>query len=917
MRKTFLVVCASLGAGLFPLPIQADPYVWDNQHGNGIWNDAANWGINGNPGYNRAPTAGDTALFRSDSPAGTVVLTNDGFAQRIRQTASAPARIVRIGAGESTDRILTLSGTAAELFDCALATANLTLDGAPNGQDARLRLVINGAQTACPVNAGKSLTLGCDVSGTNGISLNAGDSGTGTLVLGGVNTYTGPTTVNAGTLLVNGSLAVGSSVTVNAGGTLGGAGTVSGPLAVKAGGTLAPGVSVGTLTASNNLTLAGNLLIEVDKSLSPSNDMVRVSGTLTNAGAGTLTVKNLGPALAAGDCFQVFNQPLPNGQALRVVSLGGENLTNRLALDGSIAVLATTNSPAPGDPTNAFTWTGAALTDQNWSHGANWVGGVAPPPLSSSIVVFQGNIDVPYNWPYIDTNYGTTILIFSNNVVKNGIKILAGIGHTMNLGSYVLQQQPPNAESPCYFGIDAPIAITRQDGYSNWVVNANFTNALGDASVGGQTDFQCIGGRLDVYGVLKDGLGTHSRLVKSGDKTLNLCGMHANTYTGGTFVNAGPIKMAKPAGQCAIPGDVTVNGTGALVMNNSGGEQIADTAIVTFNDAASLSLGGQPETVQTVQSASAGASIVLGPRGTLTVAPLASVTYSNGGVGESDFSGSLSGNGTMVMNGTGTYGILGANSVSNLTVVSGTLKVNGNSGTGRVTVNAGGTLLGQGTISGPVTVASGGTIGAGFGAGLLTLAGGLDLIGGGTNVWELAANSTNNPGTDFDQTVLSGGNLALGVLATLDIRFIGPASAPDVSNPFWQSAHTWTVISLSGGSNPGQSNFGRVQGGTCAAGTFSATPDASGNIVLTFTPAVAPPVVPPHITSITNASPGAVTVRYTNTVAGSNYTLVYSTNLNHTADWYPAGTRTAAGTSDSQTDSSATNGQRYYRLCSP
>jgi len=72
------------------------------------------------------------------------------------------------------------------------------------------------------------------------------------------------------------------------------------------------------------------------------------------------------------------------------------------------------------------------------------------------------------------------------------------------------------------------------------------------------------GGRLDVYGVLRDGDGTSSRLVKSGNYTLNLAGDYllgndANTYTGGTIVNAGPIKMAKLPGVNCIPGDVTVN----------------------------------------------------------------------------------------------------------------------------------------------------------------------------------------------------------------------------------------------------------------------------------------------------------------------------------------------------------------------
>ena len=153
-----------------------------------------------------------------------------------------------------------------------------------------------------------------------------------------------------------------------------------------------------------------------------------MTGVLTNAGTGTLTVHNLGAAaLVPGDRFQIFNRPVPNGGALRVIPSGTEVWTNNLALDGSIAVLTSTNVPVSGDPTTAFTWNGAALTNQNWGNGANWIGGVAPQPLSSNIIVFQGDIKVPYNWPYIDTNYGTTILIFSNNIVLNGIKILAGM----------------------------------------------------------------------------------------------------------------------------------------------------------------------------------------------------------------------------------------------------------------------------------------------------------------------------------------------------------------------------------------------------------------------------------------------------------------------------------------------------------
>ncbi len=69
----------------------------------------------------------------------------------------------------------------------------------------------------------------------------------------------------------------------------------------------------------------------------------------------------------------------------------------------------------------------------------------------------------------------------------------------------------------------------------------------------------------------------------------------------------------------------------------------------------------------------------------------------------------------------------------------------------------------------------------------------------------------------------------------------------------------------------------------------------------------------PRITSIIGAGTSAVTVNYANTVAGKTYTLQYNTNLS-TTNWYPAGTKTAADTTDSQTENSVTSAQRYYRV---
>ncbi len=80
-------------------------------------------------------------------------------------------------------------------------------------------------------------------------------SGTGTQILAGTNTYTGATTISAGTLLINGNNAGATgAISVASGATLGGSGSLGGALTVADGGIFAPGNSPGTLTTTTSAT---------------------------------------------------------------------------------------------------------------------------------------------------------------------------------------------------------------------------------------------------------------------------------------------------------------------------------------------------------------------------------------------------------------------------------------------------------------------------------------------------------------------------------------------------------------------------------------------------------------------------------------------------------------------------------------
>ncbi len=208
---------------------------------------------------------------------------------------------------------------------------------------APITLAGNTTFKAADVSSGAhNISLGGVLSGGGGLT----KAGAGTLTLTSTNTYSGNTTVNAGTLLANNSAGSATglgAVTIANGGTLAGSGIISGAVTVNSGGSLAPGNPLGTLTFSNSLTLASGSTNIFEISNAPlTNSAAKIFGALSNGG--TLIVTNIGAAaLANGNSFKLFNAATYNGAFSNVIlpplpaGLGWN--TNALNTSGTLSVV--------------------------------------------------------------------------------------------------------------------------------------------------------------------------------------------------------------------------------------------------------------------------------------------------------------------------------------------------------------------------------------------------------------------------------------------------------------------------------------------------------------------------------------------------------------------------------------------------
>lgn len=269
--------------------------------------------------FNSNPAA-TTGVFSFDTGTLDVTTINLGKRQNVNN-ANGVAGTLNIGGGTAIIGDISMAQNAGTI-GAGVATATLNFTGGVitiNGNITQVSstqavgtLNLNGAvldMTGGNIGGGVAVTNVYLRSGTlqNVAQINNGGAiaktTSGTLIFAGTSAYTGTTDVDAGKLLINGAKTGGGTITVKNNATLGGVGTIAGNTTIQSGGTLSPGNSPGTITFTDNLTIAPGAIYAFE-----SGDLTIVLGQLAlgNSSLANWTLQ-IGPGFQDGGSIVLFD----------------------------------------------------------------------------------------------------------------------------------------------------------------------------------------------------------------------------------------------------------------------------------------------------------------------------------------------------------------------------------------------------------------------------------------------------------------------------------------------------------------------------------------------------------------------------------------------------------------------------------
>ncbi|MCE9609619.1 MAG: autotransporter domain-containing protein [Chthoniobacter sp.] len=724
-------------------------------------------------------------LFLANQGPGTAILTNSG------NTFTAGTLITggTLQIGTSTQ----VGSVGTGVITVGTGGTLLIVNTVGNALAMNITNTAGGTGTV-NVNSANNNTLSGVLSDGGGSILVLTQSGTGTTLLTGANTYTGATTVNAGVLQVGnnatGSINAASAVTVNNTGTLGinlvNTGVFGNAVTVNAGGLVNTNITAGTQTLSGVVTGAG---------------------ALTQSGAGTtnLTANNTftGPTTVTAGTLQVGTGGAGNLNAASVVTVTGGTLGINVA--GGTGTFGNTVAVSAGALVN----TNNAAGTQTLTNAITGAGALTQSGAGTSILT------------------GTNTYSGATTVNAGVLQVGNGVTGTINPASAVA------------VAAGAALAV-------NLANNGTLGNAVAVTGTGAVNFIVATPNTNTAAGVISGtGVVNHN-----GTGTTNVSG--PNTYTGLTTVNAGVLEvqnntaLGTAAAGTTVVGGATLRlangivlGAEALTLNGAGTGAANALGALTVTAGGTATVGG-PITIASNSTINANGgtlnlngvinktSVVLTLAGGGTVNVNAAIQITGAPAG---FNDDLVVNGTTSnLNAANSYlgptfirsvvagdGTLNANVANALPTVNGRTSITmDDAGAGGSTLNIGGSagfplganqaiaslagastskvLLGANTLTIGFGTApdTNGTAGASF-AGVISGTGGILKNEGSTQIF--AGNNTYTGPTNVQGGILQAGflNTAFGVNSAVTVA--GAANALELAN------FSETIGSLAGTAN--------------------------------------------------------------------------------------------------------------------
>ncbi|UHC20226.1 autotransporter-associated beta strand repeat-containing protein (plasmid) [Methylobacterium currus] len=678
------------------------------------------------------------------------------------------------------------------------------------------------------------------VSGTGSLE----QKGAGTLTLTGAQTYTGNTTVTAGTLRLTGSInapagtvQVGDATFATAGGgQLTAQGIGIGVAAGTSGTATVDGTGSGWTIGSDRigvgrdgtgtLTISGGATVSSPGAIIGWNSTGTGTATVTGTGstwtnAGTLYVGNGGTgtlSVAAGGHVTSAGAYIgTGGSSTGTVMVSGQGslweagnaliagysagTTGHVTISGGgqvKAVIATLGEQAGSTGTMQVTGAGSKLIAVN--DGTPYAGNINVGQNGSGRLTVAAGGAVEGGKLYIGNDSGSGAVSVagagSSVTLASTLTVGADANGTLTLsdGGQVSASSVTIGNSP---GVSGTLAIGAASGQAAAAPGALAANSIRFGAGNGRLVLNHTGAAYTIAAPISGG----GQVRQEGGGATLLTG--ANTYTGGTTITSGTLSIGAGGTSGSLAGDIANAGalvfdrsdavTYAGVISGSGTLAQKGTGTLTLTGANTLT-GGTTITAGTLSIGDGGTA------GSLTgaIANAAALVFNRSD--DLTYADVISGAGTLEKTGAGTLTLSGANTLTGATTVSaGTLALTG-SLAGNVAVSSGATLSGAGTISGKLTIANGGAL-AGKSGSTLTVTG--DLAQGATSQLNLTL------GAPTTTAVVSAANLTLAGTLNLTPRS-GFASG---SYRLIDYSGTLTDLTLAIGTAPSRSLY-RVDTGT-------------------------------------------------------------------------------------------------------